>query len=53
MSEQDTDVLEILIGQMAEYRDIDPFSAKRSAYSVMPSDLSQSPISGITILPTD
>ena len=29
MPEQDADVLEILIGQMAECRDIDPFSAKR------------------------
>jgi hypothetical protein len=50
MAEQDSNVLEILIGQMPEYRDIDSVLGKRSAYSEMPSVLSQSPISGITIL---
>ena len=47
MAEQNADVLKVLICQIAENRDLDPVSAKRSAYSDMPSFASQSAICGV------
>jgi hypothetical protein len=44
MTEQDANVLEVLIGEMGQYGESIPFSAKRWAYSDMPRPLSQSVI---------
>ena len=49
MPEQDADVLEILIGQMAENRDIDPVLGKALRVLGQPSFLSQSAICCIAV----
>jgi hypothetical protein len=49
MSEQDTDLLEILIGQMTESCEADPISAKRRAHSDKPGFSSQSSICCIAV----